>query len=234
MALLYDSRDHLHQGIGFPSTSTEVALRHNERDPQGYYAELGVDPWATAKEIRFRVRQLYRTYHPDTGIQPDVAKFQRIHNIATVLLDPESRAKYDATPEGMRLMDAVYEAELSKLDLFFGMSMEEVGEALSPPKRPEWLAPPSTVRYDYFALNHRTSDSLTANLWYHTLIAYAHDMGYRGVIKVLLHDNISLSWDENTHIVMIPRSWRPVSEVARQVLTLMTARVALPRVGAGV
>lgn len=215
--------------MGFPSTSTEIDLLHNERDPQGYYAEIGVDPWATAKEIRFRVRQLYRTYHPDTGVQPDVAKFQRVHNIAEVLLDPDSRAKYDATPEGMRLMDAVYEAELSKLDDLYGLSEDDLEWVLQPTKARDVRPYADCIlRYDYFALNHRNSDSLTANLWYHTLVAYAHDMDYRGVIKVLLHDDISLSWDEDAHIVMIPRSWRPVPETARQVLTLMTARLSLP------
>jgi len=225
---LYDSRDHPSRGIGFPTTGTELdLLPPNLRDPNGYYREIGVNPWASVAEIKARVRQLYRKYHPDTGSAPDVVKFQRIHNIASVLLDPESRAKYDATPQGFRLMDAVYEAELSKLDELYGMDQEELEYVLRPRKaRPyDYAYEGVRQRYDFFAINHRTSDSLTANLWYSYLVAYASEYHYHRVIKILLHDGSIPAWDSNVAMVMIPRAWQPNAERARQLLEYMTTRV---------
>jgi len=225
---VYDSRKHPGRGVGFPSTNTALdLLPPNLRDPNGYYHEIGVKPWASVAEIKAKVRQLYRKYHPDTGSNPDTIKFQRVHNIATVLLDPESRAKYDATPDGFRLMDAVYEAELSKLDELYGMDQEELEYVLQPRKaRPyEYAYEGVRQRYDFFAINHKPADSLTANLWYSYLIAYAREYNYHRVIKILLHDGCSPAWDSNVAMLMIPRAWDPNVKVARELLEYMTTRV---------
>ena len=57
-------------------------------------------------------------------------------NVAEVLLNPASRELYNRTPPGRRLLDAVYAAELSRIEHLHGMSEEEVTQTLRPRPRP--------------------------------------------------------------------------------------------------
>jgi curved DNA-binding protein CbpA len=70
-----------------------------------YYEEFGLQPQATAAEIRQAYRSLARLLHPDT--QPDdqlraVAQRQmvRLNEVAETLLDPGRRAAYDRSLRG--------------------------------------------------------------------------------------------------------------------------------------
>lgn len=220
---VYDSRKHPGRGVGFPSTNTALdLLPPNLKDPHGYYSIIGVPPWATTAEIKARLRALYRKYHPDTGSRPDTDKFQLIRNIATVLLDPDSRRKYDETPDGMRLLDAVYEAELSRMPDLTGLSDDDLTWIMQPeqpePRKPRRNRAP---RYDYLSLGQRTLDPIYANQWYRALLALAPEYSYRGVVRVMLHDNTSLAWNDSTATLMVPRSWEVNEQVARGALTLM-------------
>ncbi len=62
-----------------------------------YYEALGVQSTASADEIRRAYRQLARKYHPDVnpGDHEAEAKFKEINEAQEVLLNPETRARYD-------------------------------------------------------------------------------------------------------------------------------------------
>lgn len=65
----------------------------------GHYATLGVQPDATAAEIRDAYRALARRYHPDR--EPSAAeKMAAINEAYRVLREPSRRAAYDAARRG--------------------------------------------------------------------------------------------------------------------------------------
>lgn len=202
---VYDSRASDRPGWGFPSCGTELCrLPRNRNDPHGYYAEIGVRPWASAGEIRAAVRGLYRRLHPDTGGDPDPVRLQRVRLIAGVLLDPAQRGRYDRTPPGRRLLDAVYRHELSALDV------SRLPDAGRPPRPVS--PPPPGVRaggwYDYLAVDRQPGDMHLAQRWYAHLVAAAPLVGYRRRIKVMIHDGPA-SFHHGTSVMAIPRGWAP-------------------------
>lgn len=211
------------KGIGYPSANTELdRLPPNTKDPHGYYVELGVDPGIGAGDLKRRVRLLLRQLHPDTG-SGDAKRFQLIRNIGKVLLDPIAREKYNRTPKGMRLMDAVYEAELSKIDEFQGLTAEELARVFVPqaaPKNP--YATSLGTRYDYFALDPQQdkwrSDGLKAQLWYHFLMDSAKMVNYRRVIKVVITSG-DAEYHHEVSMFFIPRAWEPSSALAHSLMT---------------
>lgn len=220
---LYDSRKVPRaRGIGYPSCNTELArLPPNTQDPHGYYAAIGVHPWASEAEIRSAVRSLLYRLHPDTG-SGNVERFQRIRNIAEVLLDPLERDKYNRTPVGKRLMDKVYEAELSKLGELNLMDEDEVRRVLQPQKANPYRG--RAGRYDYFALGHNTdpwqADALKAQLWYHFLVDAAPMVGYRRVIKVVMTSG-QAHYLHEASMMIIPRSWEPSAGLAYSLFTVV-------------
>ena len=212
---VYDSRTSPRHGVGFPSCATDLCrLPPNRSDPHGYYAEIGVPPWATPDEIRAAVRALYRRLHPDTGDDPDTARLTRVKLIAEVLLDPAERARYDATPPGRRLLDKVYRNELSVLDLT-GLDPGDVERMLRP--APEPIR--SGGWYDYLAVDRRPGDMHLAQRWYACLVRAAPVVGYRRRIKVLIHDGPDF-FHEDTAVMAIPRSWRPSTALAFALFTV--------------
>ena len=62
-----------------------------------YYRVLGVPPKATGEEIKKAFRTLARKYHPDVAKDKKTAeeKFKELNEAHEVLIDPESRRKYD-------------------------------------------------------------------------------------------------------------------------------------------
>ncbi len=62
-----------------------------------YYEILGIEPKATAKQIKDAYRSLARQYHPDLNPQDSksVDKFRKINEAYTVLSDQEQRSHYD-------------------------------------------------------------------------------------------------------------------------------------------
>lgn len=224
---VYDSRASDRPGIGYPSCDTALCrLPMNRSDPHGYYRELGVMPWATPDEMRRAVRRLYRRLHPDTGTHPDPDRLQRVKLIADVLLDPDSRNRYNRTPPGKRLLDKVYRSELSALDLS-GMTAEDMNSLLSPspppPPRRRWT-------YDYLAVNRRPGDAARAQRWYAAFVAAAPVVGYRRRIKVLIHDGPDF-YHPDTAVMAIPRSWPPSTALAFSLLS-RHARPVVDFVGA--
>jgi len=208
----FDSRNSGRPGWGFPSCNTELCrLPPNRSDPSGYYAELGVEPWASAEKIKTRVRQLYRRLHPDTGAMPDAHRLQRVKLIAEVLLNPAERERYDHTPPGKRLLDKVYRTELSALD-FSGYDDADMHKVLKP------LPPvPPVTRtgrwYDYLAVDREPRDMFLAQRWYFHLARTAPLVGYRRHVKVLLHNDPPF-FDYDAALMAVPRRWPPSSGLA--------------------
>src|SRR5215210_274720 len=67
-------------------------------DPEGYYACLGVEPWATADQIRTAYHRGARLYHPDHNPSPQAkARFQAINEAYRTLSNPSQRAAYDSS-----------------------------------------------------------------------------------------------------------------------------------------
>jgi molecular chaperone DnaJ len=60
-----------------------------------YYALLGMDPEASAAELRRAWRRLALRWHPDRAGPGATATFQKISAAYTVLSDPAARAEYD-------------------------------------------------------------------------------------------------------------------------------------------
>jgi DnaJ-class molecular chaperone len=77
-----------------------------------YYAILGVNKKATAKEIKQAYRKLARKYHPDVnpGDQSAEAKFKEINEAHEVLSDSEKRKKYDQYGEKWQHADQFAQA----------------------------------------------------------------------------------------------------------------------------
>ena len=216
LSRVYDSRTSPRPGVGYPSCGRDLSrLPPNRNDPHGYYAEIGVPPWATPDEIRRAARSLYRRYHPDTGEEPDPARLQRVKLITEVLLDPVERDKYDRTPPGKRLLDRVYRSELSTLDVLVSMTPEELDETL----RPVPAEPPARRWYDYLAVDRQDRDMLLAQRWYAHLVRAAPLVGYRRRIKVLIHDGPPF-FHEDTSVMAVPRSLEPSTALAFALFTV--------------
>ena len=70
----------------------------NEKD---YYAILGVEKDASAKEIQKAFQQKARKLHPDVNKAPDAeAQFKEVSEAYAVLSDEQKRARYDAMRSG--------------------------------------------------------------------------------------------------------------------------------------
>ena len=71
-------------------------------DPKGYYACLGVEPWATADQIRAAYHRGARLYHPDHNPSPRAkARFQAINEAYRTLSNPTTRRAYDRSRVGL-------------------------------------------------------------------------------------------------------------------------------------
>lgn len=61
-----------------------------------YYKIMGLEPDASAEDIKRAYKKLARKYHPDVSDEPDAQKkFQEIGEAYDILKDPEKRAEYD-------------------------------------------------------------------------------------------------------------------------------------------
>jgi curved DNA-binding protein CbpA len=226
-------------GIGYPSCSRALARKVTAyRDPNGYYAYIGVLPDATMREIRKALRKLYQKLHPD-GWAPDAAEFEYLREIADVLSDERRRMIYDNLSPGEKWLDSRVRSDLGMVDEAIDLSKyiksadesawstlhRTAGEA---PERPETvrLSEQPTVEaiesraeamreaskengYDFFAQPLSPGDYPRAQLWYHAILKVAPLVQYTRPMRVWLYDEPKPTWSEIGGILKIPRSWWP-------------------------
>lgn len=78
-------------------------------DPKGYYACLGLDPWASADQIRAAYHRCAKQCHPDINPSPQAkGRFQAINEAYRTLSHPRQRVIYD---------NAGWTGALNKIDL---------------------------------------------------------------------------------------------------------------------
>jgi DnaJ domain len=65
------------------------------RDPEGYYARLGVDPWCMPETVTAAYRRKARLVHPDVPGTGDANAFVALKLAYDVLISPERRSAYD-------------------------------------------------------------------------------------------------------------------------------------------
>ena len=96
---------------GYPSTSVALEIRpRNYNDPNGYYAILGVAPWASMADIKAAFHRLAKENHPDLG--GDKGLFQLINQVYQTLSNPLLRREYDDTPK-----DCIYLGDIEVQEL---------------------------------------------------------------------------------------------------------------------
>lgn len=100
----------LHLGRGW-LTSENALVRHvNRNDANGYYKTLGLLPNATKDEIKIAYRKLVKRLHPDLGGNEELFRF--VAEIASVLLDSETKRVYDSVGN-----NAIYIGDMEREEL---------------------------------------------------------------------------------------------------------------------
>ncbi len=81
---------------GANQTPDQTAYQH--RVAGSYYAVLGIQPTASAQQVRQAYRDLSKLYHPDTTTLESaeaILKFQQLNEAYAALSNPERRRVYD-------------------------------------------------------------------------------------------------------------------------------------------
>ena len=101
---LQDDHSALSKCVRYLPTSGRLVYRAgvmSKVDPKGYYACLGVEPWANADQIRAAFHRGARLYHPDHNPSPQAkARFQVINEAYRTLSNPTTRRAYDRSRGG--------------------------------------------------------------------------------------------------------------------------------------
>jgi curved DNA-binding protein CbpA len=95
-----------------PSSETDIT----------FYEELGVEPTATAEQIRETYRSLVRLLHPDQQTDAQLksiaeAQMRKLNRIHAVLADPERRAQYNALLQGANAPPSLVMSEEAAMKL---------------------------------------------------------------------------------------------------------------------
>lgn len=205
----YGSEFSDYPGVGYPSCNRALSrIVRNINDPNGYYAELGLLPWATQDEIKRALREVYRRYHPD-GLTPNSEKFLRFQEIGSVLMDPTMKGRYDRTPEDQLFVDSEILAVIAEsgigLDVLAPFSDQGLEE------REQF--------YDYYSDGEDPFDMWNAQQWYSAFISVAPMFSYSKTIRLFITEDSSPRVLLNAGIVQIPRGWEPSNSLAFAIMT---------------
>jgi hypothetical protein len=198
-----------YSGVGYPSCNRALSrIVRNTNDPNGYYAELGLLPWATKEEIKRALRDLYRRYHPD-GISPDLQKFMRFQEIAAVLTDQVMKSRYDKTPEGQLFIDS---------EILSIISESGIGLDVVAPFDDDHFENQEAF-YDYYSEGEDPFDMVNAQKWYEAVIAVAPMVGFTKSIRLFITEEDSPIFAPQAGIIQIPRGWEPSSGLAYAIMS---------------
>ena len=64
-------------------------------NPKNYYEVLGINPNATAEEIRRAYVQMARQYHPDRNTNAEKGHMAELNHVYEILSNPQKRQEYD-------------------------------------------------------------------------------------------------------------------------------------------
>lgn len=207
---LYDSSLTDFPGVGYPSCSRELSrVAPNTRDPNKFYAFLGIAPNASENEIRRAVRKRYRQYHPD-GWEPSPEKFERTKWISKILLTHQTRTLYHQTPEGYHFREPSDRDESILREITLEVDEE-----------------PRTL-YHFYAFNYQEGDELVAQWWYKFLVQVAPIFSFSSRVKVVLSDDKQPFWIESANMFVIPRWWFPSSANAFALFSVLTKKTSVP------
>jgi len=84
----------LHIGRGWCTSERGLVKFVNRNDANGYYKAFNLSPDATREEIKTAYRRLVKDLHPDRGGDEELFRF--VVDVASVLLDEESKVAYDS------------------------------------------------------------------------------------------------------------------------------------------
>lgn len=204
----YGSEFSNYPGVGYPSCNREIScIVRNVNDPNGYYAELGLLPWATSDEIKRALREVYRRYHPD-GLTPDADKFLRFKEIGEVLTDSIMKSRYDRTPEGQLFVDS---------EILSVMADSGIGLDVLAPFEDQELE--CEKFYDYYSRGEDPFDMINAQHWYEALISVAPMVGYTKAIRLFITEDNEPIFAPQAGIIQIPRGWQPSSALAYAIMS---------------
>ena len=204
----YGSEFSDYPGIGYPSCNRALSrVARNINDPNGYYAELGLLPWATPDEIKRALRDVYRRYHPD-GLTPDRDRFSRFQEIGAVLTDPLMKVRYDRTPEGQVFIDS---------EILSVIAESGIGLDVLAPFEDQELEDGDKF-YDYYSEGEDPFDMINAQEWYEALISVAPMVGYTKAIRLFITEDANPVFAPLAGIIQIPRGWEPNSGLAYAIM----------------
>jgi curved DNA-binding protein CbpA len=205
----YGSEFSDYPGFGYPSCNRALARRvRNINDPNGYYAELGLLPWATKEEIKRALRDVYRRYHPD-GLTPDSERFMRFQEIGAVLNDQLLKTRYDQTPEGQLFIDS---------EILSVIAENGIGLDVLAPFDDQELEDKESF-YDYYSEGEDPFDMINAQQWYEALIKVAPMVGYTKSIRLFITEEREPVFAPLAGIIQIPRGWEPNSGLAYAIMS---------------
>ncbi len=105
-----------------------------ENDPQGLYSALGVQPSATAKQIRAAYRKLAKETHPDTSGNNSAERFHRISAAYEILSDPIHRARYDGSAREAPKQEAEARRQQEKAPTIEPICCSRCGQVTAQPR----------------------------------------------------------------------------------------------------
>lgn len=195
-------------GVGYPSCNRALSrLTRNVNDPNGYYAELGLLPWASQDDIRRALRDVYKRYHPD-GLTPDPDKFMRFQEIGDVLTDPDMKLRYDHTPEGQLFVDSHILAVIADAGIGLDALTPFMDQELEDGER----------FYDYYSEGEDPFDMLNAQKWYEALVSVAPIFRYTKAIRLFITESDMPVVSLKNGVVQIPRGWEPSTALAFSIM----------------
>lgn len=205
----YGSEFSDYPGVGYPSCNRSLSrIVRNVNDPNGYYAELGLLPWASRDEIKRALRDVYRRYHPD-GLTPDAGKFLRFQEIGAVLTDPIMKSRYDRTPEGQLFIDSEILAVIA--DSGIGLDVLAPFDDQDLEEREQF--------FDYYSEGEDPFDMWNAQRWYDAFLSVAPMFNYTKTIRLFITEDTVPRILLGPGIVQVPRGWEPNSALAFALMT---------------
>ena len=195
--------------MGYPSCNRALScIVRNVNDPNGYYAALGLLPWATDDEVKRALRDVYRRYHPD-GLTPDIEKFLRFQEIGAVLTDPLMKSRYDRTPEGQLFVDS---------EILSIISEKGIGlDVLAPFEDQEFED--KDHFYDYYSEGEDPFDLINAQRWYEAFLSVAPLFGYTKTIRLFITEEDAPLVMPRAGVMHVPRGWEPSTALAFAIMT---------------